>query len=100
MVIVKTAPHVCVNSLIRCHEFRVCGCYALYLIGETFTAQSIIGSEFHGRIIDTTMVGSIPAIIPEITGRAWVTGTHQHVLDAGDPWPQGYRLSDTWPDIK
>jgi proline racemase len=69
-------------------------------IGETFTAQSIIGSEFHGRIIDTTMVGSIPAIIPEITGRAWVTGTHQHVLDAGDPWPQGYRLSDTWPDIK
>jgi len=66
-------------------------------VGETFTAQSIIGSEFHGRIVDTTMVGGIPAIIPEITGRAWITGTHQHMLDPDDPWPEGYRLSDTWP---
>ncbi|MGV8985231.1 MAG: trans-3-hydroxy-L-proline dehydratase [Cypionkella sp.] len=66
-------------------------------VGETFTAQSIIGSEFHGRIIGTTAVGTIPAIIPEITGRAWITGTHQHMLDPDDPWPQGYRLSDTWP---
>ena len=66
-------------------------------LGETFTAQSIIGSEFHGRIVDTTMVGGIPAIIPEITGRAWITGMHQHMLDPDDPWPEGYRLSDTWP---
>jgi proline racemase len=67
-------------------------------VGETFTAQSIIGSEFHGRIVDTALVGDTPAIIPEITGRAWITGTHQHMLDPGDPWPEGYRLSDTWPD--
>ena len=66
-------------------------------VGETFTARSIIGSEFHGRIADTTKVGNIPAIIPEITGRAWITGTHQHMLDPDDPWPEGYRLSDTWP---
>lgn len=66
-------------------------------VGETFTARSIIGSEFHGRIVDTTTVGDTPAIIPEITGRAWITGTHQHMLDPDDPWPEGYRLSDTWP---
>ncbi|SEC63410.1 proline racemase family protein [Pseudomonas anguilliseptica] len=30
-------------------------------------------------------------------GRAWITGTHQHLLDPDDPWPEGYRLSDTWP---
>lgn len=66
-------------------------------VGETFTARSIIGSEFHGRIADTTKVGNIPAIVPEITGRAWITGTHQHMLDPDDPWPEGYRLSDTWP---
>nr|WP_323780090.1 proline racemase family protein [Amylibacter sp.] len=69
-------------------------------VGETFTARSIINSEFHGRIAQTTTVGDTPAIIPEITGRAWITGTHQHMLDPDDPWPEGYRLSDTWPDLK
>lgn len=69
-------------------------------VGETFTARSIINSEFHGRIAETTTLGDTPAIIPEITGRAWITGTHQHMLDPDDPWPEGYRLSDTWPDLK
>ena len=69
-------------------------------VGETITARSIIGSEFHGTIADTTMVGDRPAIVPEITGRAWITGTHQHMLDPGDPWPEGYRLTDTWPSYK
>jgi len=67
-------------------------------VGETFTACSIIGSEFHGRIVETAYVGDIPAIIPEISGQAWITGTHQHMLDPTDPWPEGYRLSDTWPN--
>ncbi len=67
-------------------------------LGETFTAQSIIGSQFSGQITGTTHVGDLPAIIPEISGRAWITGTHQHMLDPDDPWPEGYRLSDTWPN--
>lgn len=66
-------------------------------VGEAFTGVSIIDSEFHGRILGTTTVGDTPAIRPEISGRAWITGTHQHMLDPEDPWPQGYRLSDTWP---
>jgi proline racemase len=66
-------------------------------VGETLTVRSIIGSEFHGKIVGTTTVGDKPAIVPEITGRAWITGTHQHMLDPDDPWPEGYRLSDTWP---
>lgn len=69
-------------------------------VGETFTARSIIGSEFHGSIVETTTVGGTPAIIPEITGRAWITGTHQHMLDPDDPWPEGYRLTDTWPQYR
>ena len=69
-------------------------------VGDTFTARSIINSEFHGRIAKTTRLADTPAIIPEITGRAWITGTHQHMLDPDDPWPEGYRLSDTWPDLK
>jgi proline racemase len=68
-------------------------------MGDTLIQQSIIGSEFCGQIVDVTEVGGVPAIIPEISGRAWITGTHQHMLDSDDPWPEGYRLSDTWPEI-
>ncbi len=65
-------------------------------VGQEFVAESIIGSTFTGRIVDTAQVGDRAAIVPEISGRAWITGTHQHMLDPSDPWPGGYRLSDTW----
>ena len=65
--------------------------------GDTLIAESIIGSLFEGRIEQTTTVGGRPAIIPSISGRAWITGIHQHMLDPADPWPGGYRLGDTWP---
>jgi proline racemase len=65
-------------------------------IGDKLTAVSLIGSTFAGRIIGTTSVGAHTAILPEISGRGWITGTHQHMLDPDDPWPTGYRLSDTW----
>jgi len=64
------------------------------------TVRSIINSKFHGRIAEITTIGGIKAIIPEITGRAWITGTHQYMLDPNDPWPEGYRLGDTWPKLK
>lgn len=64
---------------------------------DTFVGRSILGSEFHGRITEVTTVGDKPAIIPEISGRGWITGVHQHTLDPDDPWPEGYRLNDTWP---
>ena len=66
---------------------------------DRFVGTSIIGSTFHGRILGTTQVGAVAAIRPEISGRAWITGTHQHMLDPDDPWPEGYRLSDTWPRL-
>ncbi|WP_109467117.1 trans-3-hydroxy-L-proline dehydratase [Albibacillus kandeliae] len=64
--------------------------------GDRLTARSLIGSTFSGTILGETAVGSTPAIIPEISGRGWITGIHQHMLDPTDPWPEGYRLSDTW----
>ncbi|WP_324733385.1 trans-3-hydroxy-L-proline dehydratase [Pseudomonas paeninsulae] len=66
-------------------------------VGERFIGRSIIGSEFHCHIDSLCEVAGRPAIIPCLSGRAWITGTHQHLLDPRDPWPQGYRLSDTWP---
>jgi proline racemase len=64
--------------------------------GQSFEAISIIGSRFTGRIVETLLLGDRPAIVPEISGQAWITGVHQHMLDPTDPWPEGYRLSDTW----
>ncbi|HCT4470353.1 TPA: proline racemase family protein, partial [Pseudomonas aeruginosa] len=66
-------------------------------VGERFVGRSIIGSEFHCHIESLTELGGRPAILPCLSGRAWITGIHQYLLDPDDPWPQGYRLSDTWP---
>ncbi|MFN3723174.1 MAG: trans-3-hydroxy-L-proline dehydratase [Paracoccaceae bacterium] len=63
---------------------------------DRLTATSLIGSTFAGRILGETTVGGQSAILPEISGRGWITGMHQHMLDPSDPWPEGYRLSDTW----
>jgi proline racemase len=65
--------------------------------GERFVGRSIIGSEFRCRIEETVRVGGKAGIVPSLSGRAWITGTHQHLLDPDDPWPGGYRLADTWP---
>ena len=66
-------------------------------VGDRFIGRSLIGSEFHCRIENEVAVGDLTGIVPSISGRAWITGTHQVMLDPGDPWPAGYRLSDTWP---
>ena len=65
-------------------------------LGDTLTARSLIGSTFRGNIVAETQLAGKNAIVPEISGRAWITGMHQHMLDPDDPWPEGYRLSDTW----
>lgn len=65
--------------------------------GERLLARSIIGSQFFGAIEQTTTVGDLPAVVPVIEGRAFVSGLRQLLLDPDDPWPTGYRVSDTWP---
>ena len=65
-------------------------------IGQKIKAISIIGSSFEGKIIEKCNLNGTSAIIPEISGRGWITGLHQHTLEPTDPWPEGYRLSDTW----
>jgi trans-L-3-hydroxyproline dehydratase len=68
--------------------------------GDVYRARSIIGSEFVCRIARRAAVAGRPAIVPVISGRAWITGTAQYMLDPADPWPAGYRLADTWPNVK
>ena len=54
--------------------------------------RSVIGTRFGGRIVDETEVGGLPAVVPEIKGRAWITGMGQYVLDPEDPFPAGFAL--------
>ncbi len=64
--------------------------------GQTFIHESVIGSKFRARIVGTTKVGGYDAIIPSVTGRAWITHISQHGLDPSDPFPEGYTVADTW----
>jgi proline racemase len=68
-------------------------------VGGRYRARSIIGSEFECGIDSLTSLGKMDAILPTVSGRAWITGTHQLMLDPDDPWPEGYRIADTWPVI-
>jgi proline racemase len=69
-------------------------------VGDRFIGRSIIGSRFDCRIEAEVQVGGQTAIVPSISGRAWITGMRQEMLDPTDPWPDGYKISDTWPRIK
>lgn len=58
--------------------------------GETVTIESIVGSTFTGRIVDTTTVGEHPAIIPEIEGSAHITGRAELWIDPDDILGKGF----------
>ncbi|WP_336320451.1 proline racemase family protein [Streptomyces lavendofoliae] len=61
-------------------------------LGRDFVNESFIGTRFTGRLTGTTTVGGLPAVVPAITGRAWITGTAQYFLDPDDPFPAGFLL--------
>jgi proline racemase len=61
-------------------------------LDQPFVNESVIGSRFTGRLVEQVAVGSIAAVVPEITGRAWITGLGQYLLDPTDPFPQGFSL--------
>ena len=61
-------------------------------VGEPFINRSVIGTRFGGRVVEETEVGGLLAVVPEISGRAWITGMGQYVLDPDDPFPEGFAL--------
>lgn len=69
-------------------------------VGEVLRARSIIDSEFQVVIARTATVGGVPAVLPRISGRAWIFGVHHCGVDPTDPYPRGFTLSDMWgPDV-
>ncbi|MFE5091429.1 proline racemase family protein [Streptomyces sp. NPDC056638] len=57
-----------------------------------FVNESFIGTSFTGRLVGKTTVGGLPAVVPTVTGRAWITGTAQFFLNPSDPFPEGFLL--------
>ena len=63
-------------------------------VGDSMIHESLIGSRFTGRIVAETTVAGRPAIVPTISGRAWITGFHTYLIDPTDPWPEGFQVAD------
>ena len=61
-------------------------------LGTPWVHESVIGTRFTGRLVEAAEVAGRPAVVPEITGRAWVTGMGQYLLDPEDPFPAGFAL--------
>ncbi|KAL2690096.1 hypothetical protein Neosp_004164 [[Neocosmospora] mangrovei] len=59
-------------------------------------ARGELAEEFIGKVEGTTKVGDYPAVYPSVTGNAWITSFKQVVLDATDPFPEGFRVGDVW----
>lgn len=64
----------------------------LLAVGEEIVNESFIGSQFRARIMNETTVCGRPAVLPSVTGRAWITGTAQYLLDPSDPFPAGFEM--------
>ena len=65
-------------------------------IGEDFRHEGILGTVFTGRLLEETRIGERLALVPQITGQAWITGIADYVVDPTDPFPDGFTIGDIW----
>jgi proline racemase len=63
---------------------------------QDFVHEGILNTTFTGRLVAETRVGDFPAVIPTLSGRAWITGFAQYVVDEDDPFPDGFTVGDIW----
>jgi proline racemase len=65
-------------------------------IGQDFVHEGILGTTFTGRLLEETRVGPYAAVVPSLSGQAWITGFAQYVVDPEDPFPEGFTVGDIW----
>jgi proline racemase len=65
-------------------------------LNEDFHHEGILGTIFTGRLMEETQVGPYRAVVPTISGRAWITGLCSYVLEEDDPFPEGFTVGDIW----
>ena len=65
-------------------------------LGEEFPQEGPLGTVFTGRLLRETKVGEYKAVVPSLSGTAWITGFAEYGLDEQDPFPEGFTLGDIW----
>jgi proline racemase len=65
-------------------------------LNEDFVHEGILGTTFTGRLTEETRVGPYAAVVPTLSGQAWITGFAQYVVDPEDPFPDGFTVGDIW----
>ena len=65
-------------------------------LDQDFPHEGILSTIFTGRLIGETKVGQYPAVIPTLSGQAWITGFSNYVVDPDDPFPDGFTIGDIW----
>jgi proline racemase len=65
-------------------------------LGEEFPHEGPLGTVFTGRLLRETEIGEYKAVVPSLSGTAWITGFAEYVLDPEDPFPEGFTVGDIW----
>ena len=75
-----------------CAVLAILDAMGLVADARPFVHESIIGTTFAARVVKRIAVGDHDAIVPELTGEAWITGEHTFLIDPDDPLRRGFRL--------
>ncbi len=78
---------------------RMAALYARGKLGlhQPFRHAGILGTVFTGELIREVDIGSpYPAVVPTLSGQAWITGIASYMLDPNDPFPEGFTVEDIW----
>lgn len=65
-------------------------------LNQDFRHAGILDTVFTGRLVEETTVGPYKAVVPTLSGTAWITGLAQYVVDPSDPFPNGFTVGDIW----
>ncbi len=65
-------------------------------LNQDFVHEGILGTLFTGRLVEEVQLGTYKAVVPAISGRGWITGFANYVLDPDDPFPAGFTVGDIW----
>jgi proline racemase len=79
-----------------CAKMATLHARGLLPLDRAFRHEGVLGTVFTGRLIEETTVGAYRAVVPELSGTAWITGFAQYVVDPTDPFPEGFTVGDIW----
>ncbi len=79
-----------------CAKMATLHAKGLLPLGQEFVHEGILGTRFIGKLLSKTKFGPYAAVVPTISGQAWITGMAQYVVDPTDPFPEGFTVGDIW----